>query len=45
MGSSVITSVVELISILLVGVAINNIEELKSKLQELKTGFDKNFKL
>ena len=44
MGSSVITSVVELISILLVGVAINNIEELKSKLQELKTGFDKNFK-
>jgi len=44
MGSGVVTSIVELISILLVGVAINNIEELKSKLLELKTGFDKNFK-
>ena len=44
MGQGMMTSFVELIGILLVGVAINNIEELNAKIQELKAGFEKNMK-
>ena len=37
------TNLVELIGLLL-GVAINNIEELNAKIQELRAGFEKNMK-
>ena len=43
-GQGMMTSIVELIGLLLVGVAINNIEELNAKIQELKAGFEKNMK-
>ena len=44
MGQGMMTSFVELIGLLLVGVAINNIEELNAKIQELRAGFTKNMK-
>lgn len=44
MGQGMMTSFVELIGLLLVGVAINNIEELNAKILELKAGFTKNMK-
>lgn len=44
MGQGMMTSLVELIGLLLVGVAINNIEELNAKIQELRAGFEKNMK-
>jgi|TARA_B100000927_G_C16461794_1_gene468120 hypothetical protein len=44
LGKNMMTSVVELISLLLVGVAINNIDELKEKLEKLREGLDKNVK-
>tara|TARA_S200000501_G_scaffold372177_1_gene416684 strand:- start:6022 stop:6924 length:903 start_codon:yes stop_codon:yes gene_type:complete len=44
MGQGMMTSFVELIGLLLVGVAINNIEELNAKIQELRAGFEKNMK-
>ena len=43
-GQGMMTSIVELIGLLLVGVAINNIEELNAKIQELRAGFEKNMK-
>ena len=43
-GQGMMTSIVELIGLLLVGGAINNIEELNAKIQELKAGFEKNMK-
>ena len=43
-GQGMMTSIVELIGLLLVGVAINNIEELNAKIKELKAGFEKNMK-
>ena len=43
-GQGMMTSIVELIGLLLVGVAINNIEELNTKIQELRAGFEKNMK-
>ena len=44
MGQGMMTSLVELIGLLLVGVAINNIEEINAKIQELRSGFEKNMK-
>ena len=44
MGQGMMTSFVELIGLLLVGVAINNIEELNAKILELRAGFTKNMK-
>lgn len=44
MGQGMMTNLVELIGLLLVGVAINNIEELNAKIQELRAGFEKNMK-
>ena len=44
LGKNMLTSIVELISLLLVGVAINNIGELKERLDKLKVGLDKNVK-
>ncbi len=44
MGQGLMTSIVELVGFLLVGVAINNIEELKTKIDEIKSGFTKNVK-
>jgi len=44
LGSNMLTSIVELISLLLVGVAVTNIEELKEKIDKLRGGFDKNAK-
>ena len=44
LGQNMMTSIVELISLLLVGVAVNNIGELKEKIDKLKGGFDKNMK-
>ena len=41
MGQGLMTSIVELVGFLLVGVAINNIEELKTKIDEIKSGFTK----
>ena len=45
LGQNMLTSIVELISLLLVGVAVNNIGELKEKIDKLRGGFDKNAKL
>ena len=44
LGQNMLTSIVELISLLLVGVAVNNIGELKEKIDKLRGGFDKNAK-
>ncbi len=44
LGKNMLTSIIELISLLLVGVAINNIGELKERLDKLKVGLDKNVK-
>ncbi len=44
MGQNMMTSIVELISLLLVGVAVNNIDELKERLDKLKVGLDKSVK-
>ena len=44
LGQNMLTSIVELISLLLVGVAVTNIEELKEKIDKLRGGFDKNAK-
>ncbi len=44
MGQNMMTSIVELISLLLVGVAINNIDELRERIDKLRGGLDKNVK-
>lgn len=44
MGKNMMTSIVELISLLLVGVAINNIDELRERIDKLRGGLDKNVK-
>lgn len=44
LGQNMMTSIVELISLLLVGVAVNNIGELKERIDKLKGGLDKNVK-
>ncbi len=44
LGQNMMTSIVELISLLLVGVAVNNIEELREKIDKLRGGLDKNVK-
>lgn len=44
LGQNMMTSIVELISLLLVGVAVNNIEELRERLDKLRGGLDKNVK-
>ena len=44
LGQNMMTSIVELISLLLVGVAVNNIGELKERIDKLRGGLDKNVK-
>ena len=44
LGQNMLTSIVELISLLLVGVAVNNIGELKERIDKLRGGLDKNVK-
>jgi hypothetical protein len=44
LGQNMMTSIVELISLLLVGVAVNNLGELREKIDKLRGGLDKNMK-